>query len=408
VAAATGQTIVTLSGAKTQISSLSNTKGSAGNVLLYGLKTLEMSGGARLSSEIVVPVGGESTAGQTAGTIEIVTTDLTMSGAASISSATLYKNHKGSPIDRNQNDPSLLSTATAGNVFIGSSGLGTAVLIEGSSITSESQTLGNGGSVRLGTLAGFKLTPGRTNDVSIKVEAATLEDKVPYAFKTITLRDSQIFSRARGGNDEDHKANAGDIEIAAKDRIYLLRSDVFSLVSRPDDGVFRHGDGGRVIIDPVFFVMNRSTVDSSADLNPNLAGDFGGNGGAIFVRSDFFFRSQGVFNTRGRVAGNVRVTGPEVDVSAGIIGLDPGFLNVLDRLPQQCSARLGRPAGSLTPLGRGGMQLGPLDFGAVSPGDQSLLPGFATLEDTSQAAAEAAALPMQVLAAFAVGASPCH
>lgn len=407
-AAATGQTIVTLSGAKTQISSLSNTKGSAGNVLLYGLKTLEMSDGARLSSEIVVPVGGESTAGQTAGTIEIVTTDLTMSGAASISSATLYKNHKGSPIDRNQNDPSLLSTATAGNVFIGSSGLGTAVLIEGSSITSESQTLGNGGSVRLGTLAGFKLTPGRTNDVSIKVEAATLEDKVPYAFKTITLRDSQIFSRARGGNDEDHKANAGDIEIAAKDRIYLLRSDVFSLVSRPDDGVFRHGDGGRVIIDPVFFVMNRSTVDSSADLNPNLAGDFGGNGGAIFVRSDFFFRSQGVFNTRGRVAGNVRVTGPEVDVSAGIIGLDPGFLNVLDRLPQQCSARLGRPAGSLTPLGRGGMQLGPLDFGAVSPGDQSLLPGFATLEDTSQAAAEAAALPMQVLAAFAVGASPCH
>jgi hypothetical protein len=114
--------------------------------------------------------------------------------------------------------------------------------------------------------------------------------------------------------------------------VHLVDSEITTRVGRGE------GDGGNVLIDPVFVVLEDSTITASA----GGEGD-GGNillvAGAVFsnLRLDQALNASSARGTHG----TVEVRSPEVDLVGEMTPLRANFLDAAGLIPERCAARRG-------------------------------------------------------------------
>jgi large exoprotein involved in heme utilization and adhesion len=134
--------------------------------------------------------------------------------------------------------------------------------------------------------------------------------------------------------------------------IYLLHSTLNAQADKTDTGF---GNGGNLTIDPVFFVINDSSLISRSSR---------GNGGNITILSDFFLESASIIDASAPfgLPGTVSVSAPDVDLSGSLVALPSNLLGTETQLRPDCGVRLTGNISSFIVLGRGGMPLEPGGF----------------------------------------------
>ncbi len=139
-------------------------------------------------------------------------------------------------------------------------------------------------------------------------------------------------------------AKGGNIKLSVDDVIYLMNSEITASVGGGS------GDGGNVNIDPVFVVLNHSSITANA---------VAGNGGAINIVTDFYIESPDSTlsaSSETGIDGRVEVNTGETDVGGSVVALKGSFLDASNLLKGHCSAaRAGSNGSSLVVGGGGGM-----------------------------------------------------
>jgi filamentous hemagglutinin family protein len=136
---------------------------------------------------------------------------------------------------------------------------------------------------------------------------------------------------------ETEEANAGSIDLKVGHLLHLRGSRITTSVA---GGA---GDGGNIIIDPVFTVL-----DGGSQI---VAQALAGHGGNIHITSDFFFKSPDSLVSAAsgfpELSGTVVIDAPDTDVIAGFAGLPANFLDAATVLTQLCAGRSGANVSSL-------------------------------------------------------------
>ena len=160
----------------------------------------------------------------------------------------------------------------------------------------------------------------------------------------IQLVDSKITTQAG--------LDGGNIKVAAGHLVYLFHGTITGAADSTGSGF---GNGGNLTIDPSFLILNDSSLISKSSL---------GNGGNIDVQSDYFFQSSGIIDATAPfgLPGTVTVTAPNVDLSASLVALPSGLLDVETLLQPDCGVRLSGNISSFIVLGGGGLPLAPDGF----------------------------------------------
>ena len=153
----------------------------------------------------------------------------------------------------------------------------------------------------------------------------------------------------------------GIINIESQDLVYLLDSEI----SAEAKGVTATDDGGNVIIDPTFVVLNNSKI--IADANQ-------GFGGVIDITTTYFLKDNSSTVTASSAAGPqfdgiVIIDTPNEDVTASVTILDVAFLDVSGLLRERCSAAAERERSSFTVAGKGGVPRAPNTYFPSMPHD---------------------------------------
>jgi filamentous hemagglutinin family protein len=148
----------------------------------------------------------------------------------------------------------------------------------------------------------------------------------------------------------DSTGTGGQITIQAREMVYLLDSIVKTNVSQPGS----LGNGGDILIDPRFVVLNRSDIRANA---------MSGEGGHISIRSDVFMRSgdstvDASAEEGPGIDGIVEISAPETNLSGELATLPQTFLDVAALETSRCAARTAR-AGSFVVARRGAMPAPP-------------------------------------------------
>lgn len=146
-------------------------------------------------------------------------------------------------------------------------------------------------------------------------------------------------------------AGGGAINIRAADTVGLAYSRITTSVA---DG---SGNGGNILIDPVFVVLDHSQI---------LARAFAGNGGDITISTQYLFispfgaldQSINASSERG-ISGSIVVISPNSDVGTRIAALNSSYVDAASRLRETCASRAGRTGNSFTGVGRGGLPASP-------------------------------------------------
>ncbi|MBF0612201.1 MAG: filamentous hemagglutinin N-terminal domain-containing protein [Magnetococcales bacterium] len=205
---------------------------------------------------------------------------------------------------------------------------------DASMIQAESRGAGDGGSITLlakklslqegGQIYAGSTGAGRAGNLAIQLSDALLMNN-----GTITTRATT--------------ADGGNMDIQVKNLIQLQDSQILTLV---ESGV---GDGGNIVIDPVFFVLGNSTISANA---------FGGNGGNIsLVANNLIIDSYSDITASSRlgVSGRVELLSPKVDLSGSLAELPKAFSSEDLLSANRClSSRAGRS--SFSRRGGGGLQ----------------------------------------------------
>jgi large exoprotein involved in heme utilization and adhesion len=197
---------------------------------------------------------------------------------------------------------------TAGDITIGPGGI----------INAGSSNSGSAGSITLDVAGALKLTGG----ASISTQAAI--------------------------------SDGGNITINARDLVYLEDSRITTSVGT---GL---GNGGNIVIDPVFVVLNNGQI---------IANAFGGNGGNISIVSDFFLADPASLvqaSSQFGLQGAVTVSAPNVNLGAGLVALPGAFFDASSMMRTACAARASHASNSFTGAPRGGLPAGPERYGFAS------------------------------------------
>jgi filamentous hemagglutinin family protein len=229
------------------------------------------------------------------------------------------------------------STATAGdggNIHIAAESVD---MDSRSSIQSESHNVGVAGTISLASAADIRLN--NQSVISTSAPQSSGGDIQVEAGDEIRLVDSQITAQAGPGG-------GGNISVMAPSLIYLLDGTLTAQAV---------GDGGNLNIDPVFFILNRSSLISRSS---------SANGGNITILSDYFFLSGSTIDASAPfgLPGTVSVSAPEVDLSGSLIGLPSSLLGIDTQLRPDCAVRGTENISSFVVLGRGGLPPTPGGF----------------------------------------------
>jgi filamentous hemagglutinin family protein len=290
-------------------------EGNAGQILA-NVGTLSVNGGSFISSssgivlrESVGTIIGPAVGPGNAGGVNLTATDaISVSGAGSIISTSTFGDGNGGNVE-----------LSAGNMV----------------------SIVNGGAVRAdsgGTLAGTPLSgTGLAGNITIS------------SGNQISLTNGQISTQAL-------TADGGNITLLAPNLVSLQDSAVSTSVA---GGL---GQGGNIMIDPQFVIVNNSSI---------IANAFGGPGGNItIIANNFLASTTSVIEASSALStpGVIEVRSPENNVENNIAQLPAAFIDASALLRGLCTARRTGAPSSFVVAGRGGI---PVDA-------DGYLPSFAT------------------------------
>ncbi len=147
-------------------------------------------------------------------------------------------------------------------------------------------------------------------------------------------------------------AGGGKITVNARELVYLGTSEISTSAQGSQAGD-RAGD---ISIDPVNVVLNNSRI---------IANAFGGNGGNIDIQTRNFIQSNNSIveaSSALRNDGQIKVTSPDADVSAGLVALHTNFIDAADWIVARCALRSSENISSFIVTGRGGVPPAPDDL----------------------------------------------
>ncbi|MDH5435504.1 MAG: filamentous hemagglutinin N-terminal domain-containing protein [Gammaproteobacteria bacterium] len=365
-----------------------------GNILISS-NNLSLTGGGQISTT--------NSAGGTSGVINIDARTVTISGESSdksqvagIFSVTNTANDGGQirlntqQLDMSENGSINTSSLSEGNAGIITIDTGAAVLTSGARVSSSVGGTGDAGSITLvasdtlqvsgtgsdGVSSGFYtatiVTEGRSasdvsgsgGNISLAANRIVMSDNAAVSARSEGTGDAgrikltsdtsiEMYSGASIST-EALIGGGGQIDILTRDLLHMEQASITSSVA---DG---SGNGGNIFIDPIFIVLQGSSIKAQA---------FAGDGGSINMIANYFFADGNTVidaSSEFGVDGNVEVDSPDTDVSGALADLSADFLNASALLRSKCSARSASNESSLVIKSRGGVPSSPADLMGIS------------------------------------------
>jgi filamentous hemagglutinin family protein len=304
--------------------------------------------------------------GGNGGTIVVTADNLYLQDTAVITSGTEGSGNAGNVIINAgnltaQGDAILSSESEGGNFFVRSGAdLSTAsgggdggtvqvnadmVTLNGNaSVSSGTRGTGAGGNVEL-VLTSLFLN-GASRIAATSTGSGVAGDINVEAGNTVQLSGGAITT-------ETLDADGGNIHINASQLVYLLNSVISTSVS---GGL---GDGGNITIDPVFVVLNNSSI---------IANAHEGNGGNILIVAENFFQdpySRIEATSDLGIDGTIVIKSPDENVSSSLADMPDSLLAEMELASRQCDLRTRKDISSLVMVGRDGLPPSPDDYVAV-------------------------------------------
>jgi filamentous hemagglutinin family protein len=352
--------------------------GTGGDIVVHA-NSIEIDNGAGLTA---LTFGSGN-----AGTIDIHTHSLTMHGGG-IGVTTAYTGNGGAvriqadgvTMDQMNGIPSVITALSNGEGLGGAITLnvgGAFKLLNGSFISSETDSTADGGSINIHA-GSISLNKGASVNCSSPFDVGRAGEISLQADNSIQLnRNSSITTSAPNSSGGNITVNAGseirvlhsqvtaaagldggNISLSAPRLTYLLNSTVTAQADTTGSGF---GNGGNLTIDPSFLVLNNGGLISKSSF---------GNGGNISILTDYFFKSDTSTIDASApfgLPGTVSVTAPEVDLSGSLVALPENLLSAETQMRPDCGVRLGGNISSFIVLGRGGLPIEPGGFLPSSP-----------------------------------------
>jgi large exoprotein involved in heme utilization and adhesion len=143
------------------------------------------------------------------------------------------------------------------------------------------------------------------------------------------------------------QASGGKLTVEAGQLVYLVDSEITTLVNLGSD------NGGDILIDPDFVVLDGASVIAQADR---------GDGGAITIIAGHLFPSADTIinasSRRGGIDGTIVVEPPETEVIGQLTTLETSLVDASSLLTTPCAARTA-PSGSFVVSSRTSLAASP-------------------------------------------------
>jgi len=337
------------------ITSTGTKGGKAGTVAVNaGSVSIDGNGSSFLAGifSIVGPQAREA-----AGSVQVTANDITMANTGQIESNTSGNTNAGQvtvnagALSIQGNDTKIL-TGIATNAIAGAGNAGEVTvnadsvsLSSGAQIASNTFSSGNGGNVTVSVSGGVLVQGinglGSPTAISAKATQSGSAGTVTLFADNLTLLDGGIISTqaAQGGG--------GNITIHVSDLLHLERGQITTSVT---GGI---GNGGNILIDPQFTVLNPGTIRAQAALGHGGTITIDPNGGLFFASPDSLISA-----SAGNPAndGTVLIEAPSTDVTASIAELSGKIAPPPQIAKASCTgAAAVEKSSSLTLGGRGGL-----------------------------------------------------
>lgn len=267
-------------------------------------------------------------------------------------------------LDESEISSDTVGTGDGGTVLLEASDV---IRIEGESgVFTDSEGSGSSGTIALrapllqmegGVVTGEANGSGQGGGVSIQAGQVVLRSGAIISSQSagtgnagdilLTQADSIRVEAGSAITTEAENADGGNIQIEARDLVYILDSDVTAMVAGGT------GSGGNISIDPTFVALNGATITADA---------FGGDGGNITIRADHFLASpDSVISASSALGidGTIFVDAPDTDITGGIAPLSEAYLDATALLREHCAVRRAEASSSFLAVGLAGVRPGP-------------------------------------------------
>ena len=315
----------------------------AGSILIQA-DTVDLQNGSFIATQSLPPVvpPAPGTVFQTGDIIIMAHSGITLSGGSQINASTQGPAGAGTvtlvaPVIV------IIGSSVSGQSFSDGRGgdillSGDQVTIQGGSVSSSAAATGSGGTVtvRAGMLT---LNPGAaiSSASSGTGEAGNIEIIVGNTLSSQGATISTSTASSAGGS----------IGIHGGFLIHFVNSSITTSVSGGT------GNGGNIVIDPQFVVLQSSTISADA---------FGGNGGNIsIVAGNLVMTPDSAITASSAlgVSGTISTPPPDTNVGQRLVVLPAAYFDAATQLRAACAARGAGTASTLVGVGRGGMSVGP-------------------------------------------------
>ncbi len=364
---------ITVSGQGSAISTSTFGDGSGGDVTLTAGNQVAVLNGGRVVGESGGLLGGTVAVGTgSGGSVSISAGNaINISGPGSTVSTTTFGDGAGGNVTLSANQVDVQSGGKAasesggllgGAVAVGTGAGGTVGIAAGSAITISGQDSvvststfgdGKGGDVVLN--AGNRvaiLDGGRLKADSGGPLGGSIVSGLGEAGSVTITSGSEIYLNNGQITTQALTADGGNITLKAPFMVQLQDSVISTSVA---GGL---GQGGNILIDPQFVILNNSSI---------IANAFGGPGGNITIIADNFLASiTSVIEASSALStpGVIQIVSPDNNVESSIGQLPAAFLDASSQLRGLCSARRTGAPSSFVVAGRGGV---PVDAGGYLP-----------------------------------------
>jgi large exoprotein involved in heme utilization and adhesion len=321
----------------------------AGSVLLSGLLSGQSTGIFSISNggvpgDITVNAGiltitngavintGSSASGP-AGNVGITADSVVISAGGQIASRSAAQN--SGQVILSANDLSLDNGSIVTRTFSEQGGRGgdvvlnggTVSLTNGASINSQSETVSNGRAGDI-TITGLSLRMANRSEITSsslgnRADAGDAGNITIQSGSTVLLNNSSITTEAR-------QSSGGQITINASEMIRLTNSRISTSVK----GAEGDSDGGNIMIDPPFVILQNSQLVAQANA---------GAGGAINVIAGVFIADPNTLvsaTSQSGPQGTVNIQSPVQNIGGELTPMSDEFASAVALLAQQCAARV--------------------------------------------------------------------
>jgi large exoprotein involved in heme utilization and adhesion len=223
-----------------------------------------------------------------------------------------------------------------GNIFVDADRL---ELTSGGRISAETSGPGDGGNIEIHAGREIYLSSSEISALS-RGDGAAGEVRIIAGKKLTLVGGSRLTTEAK-------KASGGKITVEAGQLVYLVDSQITTEVLLGSD------NGGDILIDPDFVVLDGASVIASAD---------SGDGGAITIIAGHLFPSADTIinasSRRGGIDGTIVVEPPETEVIGQLTTLETSLVDASSLLTTPCAARTA-PSGSFVVSSRTSLAASP-------------------------------------------------